>query len=142
MLKNMHNSEILLAPLRNQEAVISSRMEGTISTMDEILKYEADYDGESDTSVRSEVLETILYQRALKSAQKAIESGQPLSQFLMRSAHQHLLSFGRGASKNPGKYKDEQNYLAVRKNIHHSVQSLFSETFLIVSIYWSLLSSK
>ena len=26
MLKNMHNSEILLAPLRNQEAVISSRM--------------------------------------------------------------------------------------------------------------------
>ena len=41
MLKNMHNSEILLAPLRNQEAVISSRMEGTVSTMDEILKYEA-----------------------------------------------------------------------------------------------------
>ena len=43
MLKNMHNSEILLAPLRNQEAVISSRMEGTVSTMDEILKYEADH---------------------------------------------------------------------------------------------------
>ena len=40
MLKNMHNSEILLAPLRNQEAVISSRMEGTVSTMDEILKYD------------------------------------------------------------------------------------------------------
>ncbi len=37
MLKNIHNSEILLAPLRNQEAVISSRMEGTVSTMDEIL---------------------------------------------------------------------------------------------------------
>ena len=34
MLKNMHDSEILLAPLRNQEAVISSRIEGTISTMD------------------------------------------------------------------------------------------------------------
>src|SRR4051812_41783326 len=43
MLKGMHNSEILLAPLRNQEAVISSRMEGTISTMDEILRYEADH---------------------------------------------------------------------------------------------------
>ncbi len=38
MLKNMHNSEILLSPLRKQEAVISSRMEGTVSTMDEILK--------------------------------------------------------------------------------------------------------
>lgn len=32
MLKNMHNSEIFLAPLRNQEALISSRMEGTITT--------------------------------------------------------------------------------------------------------------
>ena len=43
MLKNMYNSEILLAPLRNQEAVISSRMEGTVSTMDEILEYEANF---------------------------------------------------------------------------------------------------
>ena len=34
MLKGLHNSEIFLAPLRNQEAVISSRMEGTISTLD------------------------------------------------------------------------------------------------------------
>lgn len=119
MLKNMYNSEILLAPLRNQEAVISSRMEGTISTMDEILKYEADYDDESTGSARSDIIETILYQRALKSAQAAIESGQPLSEFLMRSAHQHLLSFGRGALKNPGEYKNEQNYLAdkTKRNI-------------------------
>ena len=52
MLKNMHNSEILLAPLRNQEAVISSRMEGTVSTMDEILKYEADHDVETGRGSR------------------------------------------------------------------------------------------
>ena len=74
MLKNMHNSEILLAPLRSQEAVISSRMEGTISTIDEILKYEADYENEENTGlVRSDVIETILYQRALKTAQKMME---------------------------------------------------------------------
>jgi Fic family protein len=30
MIKNLHNSELLLAPLRNQEAVLSSRIEGTI----------------------------------------------------------------------------------------------------------------
>lgn len=48
MLKNIHNSEILLAPLRNQEAVMSSRMEGTISTMDEILKFEADSENDSE----------------------------------------------------------------------------------------------
>ncbi len=117
MLKNMHNSEILLAPLRNQEAVISSRMEGTISTMDEILKYEADYadsDGSSHSNVRSEVIETILYQRALISAQKAMEDGYPLSQSLIKGIHQQLLSFGRGATKSPGKFKSEQNYLADR----------------------------
>jgi Fic family protein len=114
MLKNMHNSEILLAPLRNQEAVISSRIEGTVSTMDEILKYEADHGNETvqGSSVRSEVIETILYQRALKTAQKAMEDGYPLSQSLIKGIHQRLLSYGRGATKSPGKFKTEQNYLA------------------------------
>jgi len=120
MLKTMHNSEILLAPLRNQEAVISSRMEGTVSTIDEILKFEADYDEALGTSTaRSEVIETALYHRALKAAQTAIVEGQPISQFLIKAAHQKLLSFGRGADKSPGSYKNEQNYLADRtkKNI-------------------------
>lgn len=116
MLKNMHNSEILLAPLRNQEAVISSRMEGTISTMDEILKFEADSENDSEDAkkVRSEVFETILYQRALLNAQRAMKEGYPLSQHLIKTLHQQLLSFGRGAQKSPGKYKTEQNYLADR----------------------------
>ncbi len=117
----MHNSEILLAPLRNQEAVISSRMEGTVSTMDEILKYEADHedDGGNTANVRSEVIETILYQRALRAAQHAMEGGYPLSESLIKTIHQRLLSFGRGASKSPGQLKTEQNYLAdkLKKNI-------------------------
>lgn len=121
MLKNMHNSEILLAPLRTQEAVISSRMEGTVSTMDEIFQYEADHGAEAEytANVRSEVIETILYKRALKSAQRAMEDGYPLSQSLIKGIHQRLLSFGRGASKSPGEFKKEQNYLAdkYRKNI-------------------------
>jgi Fic family protein len=114
MLKNMHNSEILLAPLRNQEAVISSRMEGTISTMDEILKFEADSENDSEEAknVRSEVFETVLYQRALLNAQRAMKDGYPLSQHLIKTLHQQLLSFGRGAQKAPGQYKTEQNYLA------------------------------
>ena len=79
MLKNMHNNEILLAPLRNQEAVISSRMEGTVSTMDEIMQYEADYgDGSHSGEVRSDIVETLLYQRALKNAQNALADGYGL----------------------------------------------------------------
>lgn len=113
MLKYMHNSEILIAPLRNQEAVISSRMEGTISTMDEILQYEADHaEGIADTdNTRAEVVETILYQRALKLAQKSMEDGRHLSEHLIKTLHQLLLSYGRGADKSPGEYKKEQNYL-------------------------------
>ena len=112
MLKNMHNSEFLIAPLRNQEAILSSRMEGTISTMDEILQYEADHDEDTENgSVRSDVIETILYQRALKLAQKTIEDGMPLNEWLLRGLHQKLLSLGRGADKSPGEFKSEQNYL-------------------------------
>lgn len=121
MIKKMHNSEILLAPLRSKEAVVSSRMEGTISTVDEILQYEADFGGVTDTKgmVRSDVIETNLYQKALKSAQEAINKGYPLSEYLIKSAHQELLSFGRGAKKSPGEYKIEQNYLGdkYQKNI-------------------------
>src|SRR5690554_659295 len=121
MLKNMHNSEILLAPLRNQEAVISSRMEGKISTMDEILKYEADHYGDEEvsTNVRVDVIETLLYQRTLLSAQNAIKDGYPLSTSLIKGIHQRLLSFGRGATKSPGELKTEQNYLAdpIKKKI-------------------------
>ncbi len=112
MLKAMHNSEILLAPLRNQEAVISSRMEGTISTMDEILQYQAEHaEAETSTEVRSEVIETILYRRALNAAQKQLQDGYPLSASLVKSMHRQLLSFGRGANKSPGQFKQEQNFI-------------------------------
>lgn len=117
MLTTLKNSDVLLAPLRNQEAVISSRMEGTISTMDEILRYEADYEeGKlSNGAVRSEVIETILYQRALRSAERAMSEGASLTQHMIRSLHQVLLSWGRGARKSPGMYKDEQNYIVGKK---------------------------
>lgn len=119
MLKNLHNTEILLAPLRNQEAVISSRIEGTISTMDEILQYEADHDGIENTSARADVVETILYQRALKNAQSALEDGYPFSINFVKQMHQQLLFVGRGARKHPGEFKKEQNFLAdkIKKEI-------------------------
>jgi len=121
MLKNLHNSEILLAPLRNQEAVISSRMEGTVSTMDEILQFEAENEGDDPklSNYRSDVFETILYQRALKNAQKGMTDGYGLSTSFIKQVHQQLLYFGRGATKSPGQFKVEQNYLAdrLKKNV-------------------------
>ncbi len=118
MLASMHNSEILLAPLRNQEAVVSSRMEGTISTLDEVLRIEAegaDSDADAFRHSRSEAVETYLYTRAMQRIQQEIEGGRPLSEFLIRQAHQILLSFGRGAAKSPGSYKTEQNYIGEKR---------------------------
>jgi len=43
VLRSLHNNDLLLAPLRRQEAVISSRIEGTVATLDEVLKFEADF---------------------------------------------------------------------------------------------------
>ncbi len=115
MLKGLHDSEILLAPLRDQEAVMSSRIEGTISTMDEILRYAADNGHDNDTNynvnVRSDVIETYLYRRALLSVQNAMADGYQISDSLLKQAHRVLLSFGRGVSKSPGQYKSSQNYL-------------------------------
>lgn len=48
----MHNSELFLAPLRGQEAVVSSRMEGIISTLDEILQLEAEFEEDNERAAR------------------------------------------------------------------------------------------
>ncbi|HEY9886598.1 MAG TPA: Fic family protein [Vampirovibrionales bacterium] len=120
MLKSMHNNDLFLAPLRREESVISSRIEGTISTVDEILKYESDLADEDDpTKVKSdqrlEVIETFLYYQSLKSAQFKLKEGVKPSDWLIRSIHQELLSGGRGAEKSPGKYKVEQNYVVDKR---------------------------
>lgn len=117
MLSSLHNSELFLAPLRSQEAIVSSRIEGTISTLDEILQLEAMVGERGNASAgvfRSDTIETALYRRALTAAQLQIEEGRPLSESFIRSIHSQLLSHGRGASKSPGSYKLGQNYIGER----------------------------
>jgi len=115
MLQGMHNSEILLAPLRGQESLASSRMEGTFSTLEEILQLQEESEGEDPTEIakeyRSEAVETYLYSRSLKEAHRQLSDGYPLSESLIKRMHQLLLSFGRGIGKSPGEYKTEQNYI-------------------------------
>jgi len=115
MLKGLHSSDILLAPLRSQEAVISSRMEGTVSTLDEVLRLEAEEEEQGEAAqrnARTEAIEVLLYSRAMKTAQASMKDGAPLSSWLIRSSHKMLLGFGRGAHLSPGEFKTEQNYLA------------------------------
>ncbi len=121
MLKTLRNGELLLAPMRRQEAVVSSRIEGTVTTLDALLQYEAD--GETEPvragGVRNETLETYLYARAMREAESALLDGWPISEALLRQTHQTLLGSGRGRDKRPGDFKIEQNYVAdkLRKRV-------------------------
>lgn len=111
-LKHLQNSELLLAPLRQRDAVVSSRMEGTISTLEEVLRLEASENARrTEGTARDETLEVSLYARALRQAEHHMRSGQPISETLIRDAHRTLLSAGRGARQRPGAYKNEQNYI-------------------------------
>ncbi len=113
-LSAMVNSQLLLGPLRRQDAISSSRMEGTISTMEDLYRLEAEESLETPdpyTEARNDDAETFLYSRALRLAQNALNEGRPLSEHLIRSAHETLLAFGRGARKRPGQYKVDQNYI-------------------------------
>ena len=115
-MQSLHNSELLLGPLRKREAVISSRMEGTVATLDEILEFEADEEGDQDfAKYRNEIIEVISYSRALSVAQQLISDGLPISSRLIKKAHKTLLAFGRGANLQPGEFKTDQNYV-VDKN--------------------------
>lgn len=110
----MVNSALLVAPLRRQDAVSSSRMEGTISTIEQVYRIEADAEGLETAGLsdqRNDDIETLLYSSALQSAYQTMVEGAPLSEHLIRTAHQQLLSFGRGARKRPGAYKTEQNFI-------------------------------
>lgn len=118
-LERLHNKELLLAPLRNAEAVVSSRIEGTIATLDEILKIEADADENDENgseSHRQEAIEVYSYTRAVKHAQTLLNNGLPISSRLIREAHSRLLFFGRGADKTPGEFKKDQNYVVDKRN--------------------------
>jgi Fic family protein len=116
MLRSLPNSELLLAPLRARDAVVSSRMEGTISTLEEVLRLEADAVDTDDSPVgRNDTIEVALYARALRQAEKQMAEGYPLSSHLIRTAHRTLLSYGRGAEKHPGTFKSEQNYIGDRR---------------------------
>lgn len=113
-MRGMINSGLLLAPLMRLDAVASSRMENTISTVEEIYRFEAEEDAGSPDpyrETRNDTVETALYARAMRITQQALAEGQPISEHLIRSAHQILLSHGRGARKNPGAFKVEQNYI-------------------------------
>jgi Fic family protein len=112
MLRRLPNSDLLLSPLRLQEAVLSSRIEGTFATMSEVLQAEAGQPPERE-SRRQDIEEILNYRLALNAAMEELKT-KPFHLSLMLRLHRILLSSGRGQNKAPGEFRRKQNYIGSR----------------------------
>lgn len=92
-----------------KEAVLSSQIEGTVSSLSDLLLFE----NEAAPGVPIEDLEeTSNYIAAMNHGVQAIASGRlPLCNRLLREMHERLLRSGRGADKTPGEFRRSQNWL-------------------------------
>ena len=109
MLSAIPNVNVLLAPLTTQEAVLSSRIEGTEATMGEVFEFEAGHDSASPAR-REDIHEVLNYRAAMREAEKMLRE-LPISQRVVRGAHAVLLSGVRGANKAPGEYRRIPNWI-------------------------------
>lgn len=109
ILYGVPNPEILLSPITTQEAVLSSRIEGTQATLGEVLRFEA---GEAPelASRRHEIWEIINYRRALRHAETALEI-RPFNLNLLLELHAILLDSVRGRNQGRGRLRKTQNWI-------------------------------
>ncbi len=109
VLSGLQNPGILLSPLTTQEAVLSSRIEGTQATFGEALLFDAGQEVETP-SLRLDLQEIVNYRRALRDAQQDLQR-RPFSLNLLRTMHATLLDSARGASKGRGEFRRVQNWI-------------------------------
>lgn len=109
MLAAVPNPDVLLSPLTTQEAVLSSRIEGTQATMGEVLEFEAGWEASSPER-REDIHEVLNYRSAMHEAQRLL-ADLPLSQRVIREMHKVLLIGVRGQGKAPGEYRRIPNWI-------------------------------
>lgn len=102
------DSHLLLYYYVRKEAVLSSKIEGTQSSLSDLLLYEND---EAPSVPLDDVIEVSSYVAALEHGLRRIENGFPLSLRLIREMHEVLLSKGRGSHKQPGSFRTSQNWI-------------------------------
>jgi Fic family protein len=108
LLQGIVNPGVMLSPLIQREAVLSSRIEGTQATVDEVLEYEAGL--EFDDEKTKDIQEVINYRKTLALASEALED-RPLGLSLLRQMHVILMDSVRGSNKMPGEFRLEQNWI-------------------------------
>jgi Fic family protein len=102
------DANLLLYMYIRKEAVLSSQIEGTQSSLSDLLLFEMD--AVPGVPI-DDVKEVSNYVAALTYGLDKVRSGFPLSNRLVREMHEILLSAGRGGHKNPGEFRRSQNWI-------------------------------
>lgn len=108
LLIGMVNPAVMLSPLTNQEAVLSSKIEGTQATVEEVLEHEAGQ--EHDEDKRQDINEILNYRQALILAKESVLD-RPIRLSLIRELHRILMNSVRGENKEPGQFRKDQNWI-------------------------------
>ncbi len=113
MLQSLVNPGVLLSPLTTKEAVLSSRIEGTQATLEEVMQEEAGFnDKKISTSLKEDIKEIINYRNALTFAEEEL-SHRPMTLGLIKDIHAILLDSVRGKDKSPGEFRNNQNWIGI-----------------------------
>jgi Fic family protein len=102
------NFDLFIYAYVRREAVLSSQIEGTQSSLSDLLLFE---NHEAPGVPLEDVQEVSNYVAALSYGLKRLRSGFPLSLRLLREIHEVLLAKGRGAEKQPGEFRRTQNWI-------------------------------
>lgn len=100
--------DLFLYSYVRREAVLSSQIEGTQSSLSDLLLFELD---EGPGAPVDDVIEVSNYVAALEHGLARLRGGFPLSGRLLCEVHAHLLARGRGADKRPGAFRTSQNWI-------------------------------
>lgn len=101
------NPNLFVAMYVRQEAVLSSQIEGTQSTLEDVLQFEIDAKGRE---FPKDVQEVVNYVRAMNHGLARLKD-IPLSLRLIREIHAELLKGIRGAHRTPGEFRKSQNWI-------------------------------
>jgi len=102
------NPDLFVAMYVKHEAVLSSQIEGTQSTLEDVLEFEAGKKGETNPE---DVEEVVNYVRAMNHGIDRLKGGSALSLRLIREIHEILLEGVRGQDKDRGEFRTTQNWL-------------------------------
>ncbi|MCU0748454.1 MAG: Fic family protein [Akkermansiaceae bacterium] len=91
-----------------KEAVLSSQIEGTQSSLSDLLSHELD---NTPSGLLEDVSEVSCYVDAMQHGLALLKNGTPLSLRLIREIHARLLDHGRGSGKMPGEFRTSQNWI-------------------------------